>query len=57
MVVALFTSTDEGEESTFWAKHDSMDFVDWQAAQRVKFFNLEPSLRTISVRLPTGGKR
>lgn len=42
----------EDEERGFWAKHDSTQFVDWQAAQRRRFPNLKPSLRTISLRLP-----
>jgi len=42
----------EEDERTFWAKHDSTAFVDWQSAQRRRFPNLKPSLRTISLRLP-----
>jgi predicted DNA binding CopG/RHH family protein len=42
----------EDEERNFWAEHDSTDFIDWQAAQRRRFPNLKPSLRTISLRLP-----
>ena len=42
----------EDDERGFWAKHDSTQFVDWQAAQRRRFPNLKPSLRTISLRLP-----
>jgi predicted DNA binding CopG/RHH family protein len=42
----------EDEEREFWAKHDSTEFVDWQAAQRRKLPNLKPTLRTISLRLP-----
>ncbi len=42
----------EEEECSFWAEHDSADFIDWQAAQRRRFPNLKPSLRTISLRLP-----
>ena len=42
----------EDEERDFWAKHDSTQFVDWQSAQRRRFQNLKPSLRTISLRLP-----
>ena len=40
------------DERTFWAKHDSTEFIDWQSAQRRRFPNLKPSLRTISLRLP-----
>jgi predicted DNA binding CopG/RHH family protein len=42
----------EDEEREFWAKQDSTEFVDWQSAQRRKFPNLKPTLRTISLRLP-----
>ncbi len=42
----------EEEEREFWAKRDSTEFIDWQAAGRHKFPNLKPSLRTISLRLP-----
>jgi predicted DNA binding CopG/RHH family protein len=42
----------EDEERAFWAKHDSTEFIDWQSAERKKFPNLRPTLRTISVRLP-----
>jgi len=42
----------EEEERTFWAKHDSSEFIDWQAVRRCRFPNLKPSLRTISLRLP-----
>ena len=42
----------ETAEGAFWAEHDSTEFIDWQAAQRRRFPNLKPSLRTISLRLP-----
>ncbi|MBM3774101.1 MAG: hypothetical protein FJW37_02970 [Acidobacteria bacterium] len=42
----------EEEERGFWATHDSSEFVDWRSAQRRKFPNLKPTLRTISLRLP-----
>jgi hypothetical protein len=35
----------EEDERTFWAEHDSTEFIDWQAAQRRRFPNLKPSLR------------
>ena len=44
----------EDEEREFWAKQDSTEYVDWQSAQRRKFPNLKPTLRTISLRLPIG---
>ena len=42
----------EEDERNFWAAHDSTEFIDWQTAQRRRFPNLKPSLRTISLRLP-----
>jgi predicted DNA binding CopG/RHH family protein len=46
----------ESEEFEFWsstgAGKDSTEFIDWSKAKRVKFPNLKPTLRTISVRLP-----
>ncbi len=42
----------EEQERSFWAEHDSADFVDWTGAQRRAFPNLRPTLRTISLRLP-----
>jgi CopG antitoxin of type II toxin-antitoxin system len=37
----------EDEERSFWAEHDSTEFIDWQAAERRRFPHLKPSLRTI----------
>jgi predicted DNA binding CopG/RHH family protein len=42
----------EDSERDFWASHDSTEYIDWQSAQRRKFPNLKPTLRTISLRLP-----
>jgi len=42
----------EDEEREFWAKHDTTDYVDFSQGKRVKFPNLKPTLRTISLRLP-----
>jgi len=42
----------EEQERAFWAKEDSVDYVDWSKADRVSFFNLKPSTKTISLRLP-----
>lgn len=42
----------EAEEFEFWSNADSTEYVDWSKAKRVRFPNLKPSLRTISVRLP-----
>jgi len=42
----------EDEERDFWAKADSTEYIDWSAGAGVKFINLKPSLKTISLRLP-----
>ncbi len=42
----------EAEERAFWKSHDSADYVDWSRTERVRFPNLKPSRKSISVRLP-----
>ena len=42
----------EDQERKFWAVHDSAEYVDWSAAKRVRFSNLKPSERAISIRMP-----
>jgi predicted DNA binding CopG/RHH family protein len=42
----------EDEERDFWATHDSTEYIDWGAAQRLTLKNLKPSTKTISIRLP-----
>lgn len=42
----------EEEEREFWAAHDSSEYVDWKKAERSIFPNLQPSSKTISLRLP-----
>ena len=42
----------EGEERAFWESHDSTGHVNWSKAQRVRFPNLKPSTKPISLRLP-----
>ena len=41
----------EDEERTFWANHDSTDFMDWDNAEAVVFPLLKPPTRSISLRL------
>jgi predicted DNA binding CopG/RHH family protein len=43
----------EDEEREFWAKQDSTEVIDWTKAERVSLPELRPSLKTISIRLPT----
>ncbi len=42
----------EDEERSFWKKSDAVDYVDWNASEKVVFSNLKPTTRTISLRLP-----
>jgi predicted DNA binding CopG/RHH family protein len=42
----------EDRERQFWSKHDSTDYIDWKKSKRVVLDKLQPSVRTISVRLP-----
>ena len=42
----------EAEERAFWETRDSMEYVDWSQARRVRFPNLKPSTQAISLRLP-----
>jgi len=42
----------EDEEREFWATHDLTEYFDFSRAVRVSLPNLQPSTRTISLRLP-----
>ncbi len=42
----------EDEERTFWKNSDAVDYVDWNASEKVVFSNLRPTTKTISLRLP-----
>lgn len=42
----------EDKERDFWAKEDSVEYIDWGKAKKVVLPNLKPSLKTISLRLP-----
>ncbi len=44
--------TTEEEERTFWAAHDSTEFVDWDNAEAAVLPHLKPSTKSISLRLP-----
>ena len=43
---------DISQESDFWRKHDSTEYIDWNEASIVSFPNLKPSTESISLRLP-----
>lgn len=42
----------EQEERAFWQSHDSTEYIDWGKAKRVRFPNLKPTTKSISLRLP-----
>jgi predicted DNA binding CopG/RHH family protein len=42
----------EDKEREFWAKADSVDYLDWSRAKSASLPNLRPTLKTISLRLP-----
>lgn len=42
----------EAEERAFWESHDSAEHLDLSKAERVRFPNLKPSTKSISLRLP-----
>jgi len=42
----------EDAEREFWARHDVLDYFDWERAAPASFPALKPSTTTISLRLP-----
>ncbi len=42
----------EEEERKFWVSHDSTNYINWSKARRVKFPELKPSEKAISIRMP-----
>lgn len=44
----------EDEEREFWLSHDSIDYIDWEKAEKTLFPKLKPSTETISLRLNKG---
>lgn len=42
----------EDEERAFWSNNDVSDYIDWNASEKVRFTNLKPTTKTISLRLP-----
>lgn len=43
---------DEVQERSYWESHDSTEHVDWSKAKKVVLPNLQPTTKTISIRLP-----
>jgi len=49
--IPKFKSKDE--ERAFWAKNDSIDYIDWGKSKiNPALPDLKPSLRSVSIRLP-----
>ncbi len=44
----------EAEERAYWERKGSAAGLDWSRAERVRLPNLQPSTRSISLRLPIG---
>jgi len=42
----------EKQERRFWERHDSTEYLDWSRAKKVILPELQPSTRSISLRLP-----
>jgi len=42
----------EDEEREFWSNNDSTDYINWESAEKVVLYNLKPSSKKISFRLP-----
>jgi predicted DNA binding CopG/RHH family protein len=42
----------EAAERRFWETHDSTAYIDWSQAKPVRFPNLKPTTKAISLRLP-----
>ena len=43
----------EDEERAFWATHSPLDYFDPHSIKRASFSNLKPSLKSISIRVPS----
>jgi predicted DNA binding CopG/RHH family protein len=44
----------EDEERDFWASHSPLDYFDSRSIKRPSFPNLKPSVKSISIRVPSG---
>jgi len=42
----------EDDEREFWADRSSTDYIDWANGKRVRFSELRPSEKAISLRMP-----
>ncbi|MEK7728681.1 MAG: CopG family antitoxin [candidate division KSB1 bacterium] len=39
----------EAEERAFWARHDSTEFIAWDAAESASLPKLKPRMKTVSM--------
>jgi len=44
---------DRGWGRAFWATHSPLDYFDFRSSRRASFPNLKPSLKSISIRVPS----
>jgi len=42
----------EDEERKFWAENDSVAYINWAKAKKIRFLHLKPTTKSISLRLP-----
>lgn len=42
----------EEQERNFWARNDSSNYINWTESKKIKFPNLKPATKPISIRLP-----
>jgi predicted DNA binding CopG/RHH family protein len=42
----------ETEERAYWESHDSTEHLDWNRARKATLPNLNPTTKTVSLRLP-----
>ena len=49
---AIPSFADEAAERSYWEAQDSTEHFDWSKAQKVTLPNLQPTTKTISLRLP-----
>jgi len=42
----------EEEEREFWSNNDSTEYINWESAEKIVLYNLKPSTKKISFRLP-----
>ena len=51
-IKAIPQFANEADERAYWEIHDSTEHLDWSKAKKVALPNLQPTTKTISLRLP-----